>query len=292
MEQIVYIDIYFLINFSMDVICFFLASKLLTTVVSVKRELLASVIGAGYACVSLLCTLNGIFSLLADLFACFGMCLVAIKRKGNLREVCEYTVVYAAVSIVLGGVMTTLFSFFNRIGLDKLLGSQEDADGISVWLFAILAIIGGGASLLGGRFFRKKSSRRNGEVKIHYGEKNVCFKAFCDSGNLLTEPISSKPCIIVEKREMEKILPYGIVKMIRSGMADGLSEEEKRRVRVIPASTVGGDGLLYAVRMDDIQVNMGKGWSRSDAFVAFGSIGNNADGAKALLPSSVAFGVV
>ena len=292
MEQTVYIDIFFLINFSMDLLCFFLTSKLLTHQLSVKRVVIASVVGGVYACVSLFIAFEGILSVLVDVLACGVMCTVAYKRKGNLREVCQCTVVYAAVSIVLGGAMTALFSLFNKLGLDKMLGTAEDADGISVWLFAILAAVSGGFALFGGAFFKRKSSRTEGEIEIRYGKQRSRFKAFCDSGNLLVEPISAKPCIIVEKGEMERILPYGMAKTIRAGKTENLAAEDIKRIRVIPTGTVGGGSLLYAVRVDEIRINMGKGWSSADALVAFGEIGKNAYGAKALIPSAVAFGAV
>ncbi len=292
MEQTVYIDIFFLINFSMDLLCFFLTSKLLTHPLSLKRTVIAAFLGGVYACVSLFIALRGIFSALLDILACGVMCTVAYKRKGNLKEICQCTVVYAAVSIVLGGAMTVLFSLFNKLGLDRMLGTEEDADGISVWLFAILAAVSGGLALFGGAFFKRKSARTEGEIEICYGNKNTRFKAFCDSGNLLVEPISAKPCIVVEKSEMERILPCDMAKTIKSGKTEELSTEEIKRIRIIPTGTVGGSSLLYAVRVDEIRINMGKGWSIVDALVAFGEIGKNAYGAKALIPSAVVFGAV
>lgn len=292
MEQTVYIDIFFLINFSMDLLCFFLTSKLLANRSSLKRIVIASALGGVYACVSLFVALRGIISVLVDIFACGAMCAIAYKRKGNLGEVCQCSVVYAAVSIVLGGAMTVLFSLFNKLGLDRMLGTEDDADGISVWLFAILAAVSGCLALFGGAFFKRKSSRTEGEIEIGYESRKIRFKAFCDSGNLLVEPISGKPCIIVERGEMERILPHNMARMIIHGKTEELSAEEVKRIRIIPAGTVGGSSLLYAVRVDEIRINMGKGWSAVDALVAFGEIGKNAYGAKALIPSSVAFGVV
>ncbi len=291
MEQTVYLDIFFLINFSMDFLCFFLTSKLLSVRFALKRVVPAAVFGGIYACASLFLYATGVAALVMDLLVCGIMCAIAILRRKNFREVLGFSVVYAAVSVVLGGVMTALFSVFNKIGIDKLLGDEGDADGISVWFFLFLAIISGMVAVFGGKFFKKKSSRREGILKIVYGPEELSLKGLCDSGNLLTDPLSAKPCIIVERAEMERILPKRMVDLLRCGRLELLDSEHARRVRVVPTHTVSGSVMLYAIRADYVAVDLGKGWRELDALVALGSIGDSADGAKALIPSSLAFGI-
>ena len=160
---------------------------------------------------------------------------------------------------------------------------------VSLLFFAILfPLLTGGASALGGRFFRRKSARREGEVRITYRKKSVVLKAICDSGNLLREPISNKVCVVADRDEMAKILPRSLlVKNIGELAGDC---EEMGRIRIIPTRTVNGESVIYAVRVDEISINMGKGWNEADAFVALGEIKNGAEGAKALIPSELALG--
>ena len=289
MEQTVYIDLFFIINFSMDFLCFFLASSLLSRKFNIGRTILASLLGGVYACVDLFLAIGGVWGVLLDITACLLMSIVAIRKKGNLREVLEYSLVFTACSILLGGAMTALFSLFNKIGLDKLLGSEDDSDGISVWLFAALAVVGGLISFLGGRCFKKKGSRLNGKIELTFDKKTVILSALCDSGNLLTDPMTSKPCIVADRLSAEAILPYDIALFIRSGggSAESLS---RANIRVIPAQTVNGSGMLYAMKFDKIRIDMGKGWSEIDALVALTDIGSSAGGAKALVPSVFALG--
>lgn len=291
MEQTVYIDIFFLINFTMDFLCFFLVSKLLSTRLVTKRAVLASALGGVYACASLFVYLTGVTAVIVDILACVAMCAVAMKPKGSFSGIFGFSVVYTAVSMVLGGMMTALFSFFNKMGLDKVMGDEGDSDGISVWLFVLLAIISGAAALFGGRFFKKKSSRHEGRVEISYKGKTTYLKAMCDSGNLLVDPISGKPCIIADIAAMEKILPEGMSELLKSDRTELLGAEDMKRVRVVPARTVSGGGMLYAIKADVIRIDMGKGWRETDALVALCTIGDNAQGAEALIPSSLAFGI-
>ena len=290
MEQTVYIDLYFLINFSMDLLCFFLTSKLLSHKASLIRSIAAAFIGGIYACVALLFGFGGIGGFLLDAAACALMCVTAVKKKGNLKETAIYTLVYTAVSIVLGGFMTVLFSLFNKIGLDKLFGTGA-SDGISVWLFAVLAIISGVLSALGGRFFRKKSARRQGKVRIVHKHKSITLNALCDSGNMLREPISSKMCIVADRLALKDLLSRELWEAIDKSSTYSAEDAVRAGVRIIPASTVNGEGILYAIKPDSVMIDMGNGWREVDALVALGRLDGKAGDAEALIPSELAFGM-
>ena len=290
MEQTVYIDLFFLINFSMDFLCFYLSSKLLSHRMSIKRTALASAFGGVYACASLFWGLGGLWSFLLDIGACTVMSAIAILKRDNLKEIFGYSIVYTACSVVLGGAMTALFSLFNRLGVDRLLGDETDGDGISVWLFAFLTLISAVVSLCGIKLFKRKSSRLIGQLEIVYANKSVTLKALCDSGNMLIEPISSRPCIVAESKEVKKILPVGMLDMIEKGRTEGISERDRARLRVVPAQTVSGGGILYAIRFDSVRLNMGGGWIESDAYIALCTLGNGPEGAQALVPSSLVMG--
>ena len=283
MEQTVYIDLFFIINFSMDFLCLFLTARLLSYDFSMLRATLAAVLGGVYACAALLFSAEGLWGILADTVACVAMGTLFIYKKGQRRGILGFSVVYAACSIVLGGFMTVLYSFFNRLGLYRLVGEEDAGDGISVWLFALLAAVSGVMSLLGVKTFRKKASRLRGQVEITFGGRKIKLDAICDSGNMLSDPISGKPCIVVDKRAVSEAFPLRIEKMINGEMGAA------GRIRIIPVHTVSGGGIVYAVRADSLRVNMGKGWWAVDALVAISEL-DGAQGAKALIPSSLASG--
>lgn len=183
--------------------------------------------------------------------------------------------------------MTALFSLFNRIGLDRLLGSEQDADGISVWLFALLALISGIAAMLGGRFFKKKSSRTLCGIRLYNRKKIAELKGLCDSGNLLHDPISARPCIIVELASIRSLLSRKAVRAIESGTVAAFDGEDVGRVRIVPVRTVGAESVMYAFRLDRIELDFGNGWYEVDALAAVSVVPINADGASALVPSEL-----
>lgn len=290
MEQDIYLDVYFLINFSMDLICFFIAARLLDTVFSPLRCVAASLLGGAYACVALLVLPNGYLQLLFDVLACALICLVAIMRRGQFRSALSFFVVYVAVSLALGGIMTALFSLYNRLGLDKLMGDENDADGLSVWVFGLMAALAGVAAIRGVMGIKRRGARRYGELEIEYGGRSVILKAICDSGNLLREPISGLPCVIVDTKIARDILPAALTSAVAEARTEGMSGYDMSRLRAVPTRTVSGDGILWAIRPDGLRLNMGRGWREITAYVALGDLGDGADGARALIPSSLAMG--
>lgn len=287
MEHTVYIDLYFMINFAMDFLCFYLTSWLLSLRRSLLRTMLASAFGALYACAALLIGLRGVWSILADLAICLIMCAIAYYRPKEARAVAIDALVYSAVSILLGGAMTALFYFFNRIGLDRLLGSEEDADGVSVWLFALIAIAGAIGTAFGGRLMRKKATRRACRVSITLGGRTVTLDGICDSGNLLREPISALPCIIIDPDRLDELVGRGDARAVIDRRIEDLSEGICRRVRVIPMRTVGGESVGYGIRADRVRVELGRETRSVEAFILAANEPISADGARALVPSEL-----
>ena len=287
MEPTVYIDLYFMINFAMDFLCFYLTSWLLSLRRSLLRTMLASAFGALYACVALLVGMRGVWSILADLAICLIMCAIAYYRPKEARAVAVDALVYSAVSILLGGAMTALFYFFNRMGLDRLLGSEEDADGVSVWLFALIAIAGAIGTAFGGRLMRKKATRRACRVSITLGGRTVTLDGICDSGNLLCEPISALPCIIIDPECLDKLVGRGDARAVIDRRIEDLSEGICRRVRVIPMRTVGGESVGYGIRADRVRVEFGRESRSVEAFILATNEPISADGARALVPSEL-----
>jgi stage II sporulation protein GA (sporulation sigma-E factor processing peptidase) len=249
--------------------------------------MLASAFGALYACVALLVGLRGVWSILADLAICLIMCAIAYYRPKEARAVAIDALVYSAVSILLGGAMTALFYFFNRMGLDRLLGSEEDADGVSVWLFALIAIAGAIGTAFGGRLMRKKATRRACRVSITLGGRTVTLDGICDSGNLLREPISALPCIIIDPEYLDELVGRGDARAVIDRRIEDLSEGICRRVRVIPMRTVGGESVGYGIRADRVRVELGRETRSVEAFILAANEPISADGARALVPSEL-----
>lgn len=271
MGQTVYLDLFFVINFSMDFLCFYLAGALLGSKLSALRMIFGAVLGGLYADISLFLPVEGLWELILHIAACLVMCVVVYGR----RSVIAHTCVYIATSAVIGGFMTALFELLNTLDLPI---SEMQGDGISAWTLLFLAAISAVITLLGGRFFRRKSSAKYTDVKLEFQGKTETLRGFCDSGNLLCDPISGRPCIVANKSSLSRLLSNDILNCSAED-AQKLSSKYASRIRLIPAKTATGTGMLIALRLDAIYLDT----RQVDALLALSELGEN-DGCQALVP--------
>lgn len=292
METSVYVDLFFLINFSMDFLCLFLTSKLLSKKFSLPRCLSSAIFGGIYANIALFLSVGRISAAALDLLACVLLCSIAFLDRKNARRMPLYILIYVAISMVLGGFMTGLFNIFNRMEILQDLGATE-GDGISVWLFAVLAVISAFITLIGGRFFSKQVSRKQADVSFTFENKTLTLCALADSGNLLKEPISGKPCIIADIDALSPILPSSVATAARSSDISrlcGISDTHRKRLSILPATTVSGDAMLVGIRMDSVSVSASGKSHEVDVIVALSKLKNKPDGCSVILPSALLAG--
>ncbi len=270
--QTVYVDLYFFINFSMDFLCLYLTSKLLSQPFSLLRIALAAALGGLYADLSLFLSLGGVWGILFDILSLILICVVAFGKIKNIGRLPLCTVVFVAVSAALGGIMTALYYLFNRTGIfDFMRGG--DGDGISVWLFALLAAVSAVLTLAGGRGAAKKMSASDVELEITVGGKTVSLRGMTDSGNLLREPVSGKPCIVADARKLRRIIPQEL--RDREHILSRLSTlrgDTGRRIVLIPAVGATGESMLVGLRAERVLIKQDGRVKDADAIIALSEL--------------------
>lgn len=257
MGQIVYADLLFLVNFSMDFLCLFVTARLLRRPFIIWRGMIASAMGGVYSVAVLFVRMNTLLGLIADLGFCVLMCLCAygIKDK-RTSEFLLHTTVYFGVSIGTGGCMTAMYSLLNR--LDLPLGEVEkNPDGISVWLFGLLAVISGCVALLGGKTFKNISTDTISAIKISYGGAELNVRGMTDTGNLLKDPISGKPVIMIDSRALVGVISGTAIECALRGDITGLmAENGSCKARLIPIHTASGSSMVCAFVPDKLSISV------------------------------------
>ena len=140
MEQTVYGDLLFFVNFCMDFQCLFLTAKLLRRPFPLFRAVLFSALGALYACAALFLEATSGVAFLADLFVCLLMCAgVFLGRGQGLSCLPVPYALYFGVSFALGGVMSGMATLLSRLELPVF----EQGGAGSAGAFFFLAALGG-----------------------------------------------------------------------------------------------------------------------------------------------------
>lgn len=284
MEQTVYGDLLFLINFSMDFLCLFLVARLLAKPFSLPRTVLAAALGGIYSVTALFLTL-GAWGRLADLLVCVLICAVAFgdKREG-WSSLALLSGAFVLASMLLGGVMTAIFNLMNRA--DPPLDSFADDDSIPLWLFALVTAAASLITWIGGRFLRRRGQIPEAQVEIQLGGRKTVIRAMCDSGNLLRDTVSGKPVIVSDIKNAVNLLPVDCAHITEwnADTVQALPPPLAARVRLIPTSSVGADGILLALRPDSVVIRVGNRTRSADALIGFAKIRCALPTCSAILP--------
>ena len=231
--MILYADVLFAINFSMDFLALFITLRILHKKIYKARILISSLIGATYGVLEMIVNFNGIIlELLLGVFVSFIMCLIALNEY-KLKRLAGEILVFWAISALLGGIMSLMFSILNKILTQYLIEENLMSNSeYSRTRFLIIALISILISMLFVRTLKEKSSEKSVLISITIDEENFTASGLCDSGNMLTEPISGKSVILVPSN---------------SPIGRKISTFPDYKKRYIPFATVGSGGILKGI---------------------------------------------
>ncbi len=258
----VYADILFLINFSMDFLSLCLTGRLTSHRMSRRRLMLAAAFGALAGCAAMFLPLDGIPFVLAGLVTALAVVRIAFGKAGSLRQLVRDTLILWGTGTLLGGILTSVLSLGNAVWF------REDGGHGS---FAPMVLLGFAAASGFLRIAGHSSGKRSAEVTVTAAGMSISFAALCDSGCLLTEPISGMPVIVASET---------VLGTIGELLA---SEETSLRLRMIPAEGICGHRLLRGFVPEEVTVN-GRTVS---AVIACGTKEGNYGGFGGIVPAKI-----
>ena len=265
---VVYGDLLFLINFSMDFLCFYISCLLLHQKMPTLRAVLASVLGGSYSVAALFISASSFQALLIDAFVLILMCVIVYLRGGvSFLGMLKRIFLYFFVSALLGGLMTALFSLLNRV--EAFSGDLGMGDGIDAWMFAALVIIGSIITLNGGRIFRSSSSRGSATLILESELGKVELCALIDSGNLAVEPISGKSVAFVSVEKCKKIIENSMYDALKNNSnINDIPIGVMSKIRMVPTQVISGKLFLPAIKFKKAFVSQGKKKKNIDVYIA------------------------
>lgn len=277
MEQEVYVDLYFIINACMNLLTLMITATLLHRKVSRLRAWLAASVGGLWAVFALFSGAAGIWGLLADGAVIFLMsCIVFATSKTSFPTLMKCTLVGVLTSMILGGVMTALYTLLNRANLPL----QEATDNSSsILIFALIAALAGIATVQGGRFLGLSKKSKYVTVTANLFGKKITLRAMVDTGNHLREPISGRSVIVANKAHILAVLPQSLSIALQSSSAEKWLSDKKYapRIRLVPTNTATGAGMLPAILPDNLTLTDGKETYSADYLIAPAPMENNSD---------------
>ena len=257
----IYLDVVILENLIMNSIIMYATAIVTKNKIKHIRILIASLIGAIYSVVSYISNLAIFLNLFTKILLSIIMVYIAFNPKG-IKTLGKITLLFYLTSFLFGGVAFSMIYIIkpqNIIMKDGLfLGTYPLK---TIFIGAIIASI---ILIAGFKVVKNKISKKdmfcNVNIKIQGKEKNI--KVMIDTGNLLKDPISGMPVIVIEHTELYDILPKELLnnlEKILGGDLESIPENIKNeylpKLRVIPYSSLGKqNGMLLGIKADKVKI--------------------------------------
>lgn len=259
MEQIIYGDVLFIVNFSMDFLTLFITGKIMHMRQRIGAPVIAAALGAFYAVACVFYNGNAVIGALLHVGVSCLMCYIVFGTGGPLFFL-RSSLLFWAVSFSLGGTMTALFNIINRRrGQIYMNGSiTEVYSDIPFFWIILIAVLSGIISVASGRLLKRKAAESTVLVTAEFEGRQINLECMCDSGNFLREPASGRPVIITGYSTLCPLLPPELHYAFRRKNTAALGEIDikyMKHVRIIPISTVGHSGILLGFLPDKITVD-------------------------------------
>ena len=252
-----YIDLIVLENIIMNYIIILTTAMICRVNIKHIRILLASLLGALYAILVYFLDFKLYNNQITKKLV--AICMVYISfNSTSFRVMVKQLLIFYLTSFCFGGA-----SYYLLYNITPSL--ILNVDGILIGTYPIkVAILGAILEFfilnISFRIIKSRLTKKDMiyDVKIFYKEKSANIKVILDTGNLLTDPITNIPVLIVESEKLKNIIPEKILNNIEDIIYSSfgeIDEDIKKRCNIIPFSSIGKkNGIIIGFRPDYIKI--------------------------------------
>lgn len=216
------------------------------------RLLISSIIGSAYAVISYICIVENSISLLLKILLSVSMVYISFVPS-NFKLLLKNLLIFYLTSFTFGGVAFFLLYFVKP--QDILI-----RNGILIGTYPLkIALLGGIVGFIvitiAFKCIKTKLSKKDMlcNITLKLDSKSISTMAFVDTGNLLKDPITGMPVVIVEKDKLLSLVPEEIINSVLEGNLK--DEEYMAKFRLIPFKSLGREnGMLLGIKIDNLQI--------------------------------------
>lgn len=279
--QTIYIDVYFLINFSIDALALYFAIRVSKMQGSLARLILASVVLSLGACIyTVFFYLKPIGYLL--LFFAFSLGVLISIRQMNIPRFFKLALWFLLFLFLIGGVVHYAYGVFSDLLEKSNIDINYGAENRKYLLLAAFVLLAIGIVRLFILLYESTKHLDCVTLSFVLFDKKYELRAMIDSGNLLKDPLTCVPVVLVKERALA--LPFALY-------GDEVAELDyhyKKQLRVIPTRSLGFEKMLYGFYLDQITLYFGKKQRQAALTIAIDPEGGTYGGFDALAPSQIA----
>lgn len=257
----IYIDIIIAENLVMNYIILYATGLIAKSKISFLRIFFASLIGAIYAVSQYLSQLNIYSNTLIKIFLSIIIVFIAFNPQ-NVKNMCKQLILFYLTTFTFGGVATYLIYVLKPQNVIIRNGMYVGTYVLKVVFIG--AILGTIILIISFKFAKNKITKKDMicKIKIKLNGKEAILNTMVDTGNMLREPITGNPVVVVEKMVLYDLMPKEILnntESILGGDFEKIPEDMKKeyipRLKIIPFSSLGKqNGMLIGIKPEKLEV--------------------------------------
>lgn len=278
--QTIYIDVYFLINFTVDLLSLHLASLFTKIKISQPGMIISAFFGGVYAVVLIFLEEKTITYLCVSLLFFFSVMYFSTRGCRLVRKI-KFLAAFLLMEMLIGGIVYFLYGILERSANSRLLSEMESDRNLLILSLVVLLAIGVLKLVL--LMFNNNFSEKSAKLKIVMFNKEFFIDALVDSGNFLRDPMDLSPVMLIKAEFSKKILPFEIPDVDN---IESVSDTLKKRIRIIPATSLSDVKILCGLKPDAVFALKNKRYEKINLIIAFDKAEGSFAGFEALIPHS------
>lgn len=259
--MIIYIDIIIVENLIMNYIILYATGLISKRKISHLKIFFASTIGTIYVIIEYISKLNIYSNMFLKSILSIVMVFIAFNSQ-NVKNLFKLLVLFYLTTFTFGGVATYLIYVLKPQNIIIKNGMYVGTYVLKV--IFIGAIIGTIILIIAFKFTKNKITKKDVicKIKIKLNGKEIILDTMVDTGNMLKEPLTGNPVVVVEKTSLYNLIPKEILNNTESILGgdferipENIKNEYISRLKIIPFSSLGKqNGMLIGIKPERLYV--------------------------------------
>ena len=247
-----YIDVYFLINFTIDLISVYFASVISLVPATQKRLVLSAFIGSALSIATVFLVEIWFVGIIATILYVGVLAVLLTKGVGAFRKI-KFIASFFIVEFILGGFIQFLYGVLDKYVLARFEDFSQSVGNRRLLLLALIVLLSVGTLRIVTSLFYSRRVGGAVSVDISFEGRRVSLEAFCDSGNLAKDPLDLSPVIIVKRTAIEPLFSHNFPLDSNSyENFESLDYSVRKKIRMIPVNKASGVGMMIGIKPDSI----------------------------------------
>ena len=257
----IYIDVIILENLIMNYIILYATGIIVKAKINYIRIFFASLIGAIYAvteyCSKITIYSNFIFKLILSIIIIY----IAFYPQ-NIKKMCKQLLIFYVTTFTFGGVATYLIYVLKPQNI--IIKNGIYAGNYILKVIFLAAILGSVIIIVSFKIIKNKINKNDMfcKIKLKLNGKEIVLNTMVDTGNMLKEPISGLPVIVVEHTKLYNVIPKEILNNIEAILGgdfnkipENIKKEYMSKLKLIPFASLGKqNGMLLGIKAEEIEI--------------------------------------